>query len=80
MYFDWYNFGIFGEIYATIDKFVFNGAISCYLDGTLPDLTSAQFANLDLVCSLLATTLTIFVIAIPFIVVWFVIKLLLGGR
>ena len=79
MYFD-AKFGIFGEIYTLLDKFIFNYAIEHYLTGTLPDLTSAQFANLDLVCTLLATVLTLFVVAIPFIVVWFLIKLFIGGR
>lgn len=79
MYFN-SEFGIFGQIYELIDNYVFNLAIKNYLSGALPDLTSVQYTNMDLVCTLCATILTLFVVALPFIVVLIVIKLVLGGK
>lgn len=77
MYLD-YHFGIFGELYSLIDKFVFQYAIESYLNGNLPDLTPAQFANMDLVATLFATLGVILLVAIPFIVVFMVIKAILN--
>lgn len=73
-------FGIFGEIYVLLDNFIFNYAIQNYLEGNLPNMTSAQFANMDLVCTLVATLLTLFVIGLPFIILFLVIKGLVGGK
>lgn len=79
MYFN-SEFGIFGKIYELIDNYIFNLAIKNYLSGGLPDMTSAQFSNIDLTCTLLSSTLTLLVFAIPFIVVLIVIKLVVGGK
>lgn len=79
MYFN-ADFGIFGKIYELIDTYVFNLTIKNYLGGYLPEMTTAQFSNVDLVCTLIATILTLFAVALPFIVVIFVIKLIVGGR
>lgn len=73
MYFD-YHFGLFGELYQLIDKFLYQGAIYEYINGNLPDLLSSQFASMDLVATLFATLGSLFIIIIPFIVVIMVIK------
>lgn len=55
---------IYNDIYSIIQQFIFGGA----------ELS----ANMDLVAVTLATIGCIFVFAVPFIVVWKVIELIMG--
>lgn len=52
---------IYLDLYEIIDKFVFN-------------FTASTNTNADLVCTLCATIGCVFLIALPFILVWKIIK------
>ena len=54
---------IYNDIYNLLLTYVFNGA----------ELTP----NIDLVCILIATLASIIVIALPFLIVWRIIKIIL---
>lgn len=56
---------MYQNLYELIDKFIFD-----YSASTLP--------NADLVCTLVATLGSIFLIALPFMVVWKVAKMIIG--
>lgn len=57
---------IYDNIYNLLNQYVFGGNI---IPSTVQDSS----------CSLIATALCIFVVAIPFVLVWRVIKMLAGG-
>lgn len=57
--------GIYQELYTLIQQYIYGGV----------ELT----ADMSLICTLVATMGAIFVVALPFIVVLFIIKLILGG-
>lgn len=70
------GFGLLSDIYSIIDKFLFNYAIeNAFNNGTY----NAQIANVDLVATILSVTAVVFVFAIPFALVWRVIRAL-GGK
>lgn len=56
---------VYQNLYELIDKFIFN-------------FTASTNANADLVCTLVATLGSIFLIALPFMVVWKVAKMIIG--
>lgn len=59
------NLTIFNDLYQLVNQYFFGGAT---------ELSS----NADLICNLIASFGSIFLIALPFIVVWKVIKLIVG--
>lgn len=57
--------GIYQELYTLIHQYIYGGV----------ELT----ADMSLICTLVSTVGCLFILAIPFIIVWLVIKLILGG-
>lgn len=57
--------GIYQNLYNIIQTYIYGGI----------EITP----NIDLVCTLVATIGSVFVVSIPFMVVWFVIRLITGG-
>lgn len=70
------GFGLLSNIYSVIDHYVFNDAIlTAFNDGSY----TAQIGNIDLVATILSLIGVIFVVAIPFLLVWRVCKMI-GGH
>lgn len=56
---------VYQNLYELVDKFIFN-------------FSASTNTNADLVCTLVATLGSIFLIALPFMVVWKVAKMIIG--
>lgn len=70
---------LFGNIYNIIDKYLFDYAIMDYIDAIYTySFDRTTILSFEIVCSILSMIASIFVIAIPFAIVWRVIKLFVG--